>query len=335
MPTVLDPQRFAGQVDGRSTGLYFLRNGSGMTVAITNVGAKIMQVQVPDRHGQPGDVALGYSSLQEVLAGSPSLGAFVAPYAGRIAGAQFTLGGQTYRLGANEGPHCLHGGPRGSRHQVFNVVSHDESALVLQLRMPAQETGFPGTLDLRLSYRLGQGNELLIEHEATCEGAPTPASFTSHGYFNLGLPGQRTIDGHWLQVLADETLATTADNVPTGERRAVAATTLDLRQPRALAEAGAFDHAYVLQPPEVQGQPRLCARLGCDATGRVMETWSTEPVMQLYTGDKLGAPHGPRMGVCLEPQQYPNAPHCPAFPLNLVAPGRPYRAVTGYRFLVA
>jgi aldose 1-epimerase len=299
MPNLLDPSRFLGQHDGRPTGLYLLRNGEGMVVAITNVGAKIMQVQVPDRHGQPGDVALGYSSLQEVLAGSPSLGAFVAPYAGRIVGAQFTLGGQTYSLGANEGPHCLHGGPRGSRHRVFDVVAHDDAALVLRLSLPAQETGFPGTLDLRLTYRLGRGNELLIEHEATCDGAPTPASFTSHGYFNLGLPSQRTVDGHWLQVLADETLATTSDNVPTGERQPVAGTVLDLRQPRALAEAGAVDHAYLLQPAAAQGQLRLCARLGCDATGRVMETWSTEPVMQLYTGDKLGAPHGPRMGVCL------------------------------------
>ncbi|GAB3185336.1 aldose epimerase family protein [Hydrogenophaga aquatica] len=333
MPALLDPHSFAGLVDGCPVSLYFLRNDSGMTVAITNMGAKIMQAQVPDRHGQPGDVALGYGGLNEVLAGSPSLGAFVAPYAGRIAGARFTLDGHEYRLGANEGQHCLHGGPRGSRHQAFDMVTYNDTALVLRLRMPAQETGFPGTLALRLTYRLGQGNELLIEHEATCEGLPTPASFTSHGYFNLGLPEQRTIDGHWLQVLADETLATTPDNVPTGERHPVVGTALDLRRPRELAESGAFDHAYVLQPAQ-PGQLRLCARLGCEATGRVMETWSTEPVMQLYTGDKLGLPHGPRMGVCLEPQQFPNAPHCPGFPLNLVAPGRPYRAVTAYRFIV-
>lgn len=331
--TRLDPADFVGELDGRRTGIFRIANGTGLSVAISNAGARLVQIQAPDRHGRPDDVVLGSRSLAGILEDPPSLGAFVAPYAGRIGGAAFTLGGRSYRLAANDGRHCLHGGPRGTCHRVFEVVHHGPDEIALSIRLPAQETGFPGSLDLSLNYRLDETDSLVITHEARCDGLPTPASFTSHAYFNLNLSGG-TIDDHRLLVPAVESLALTRRGVAAGERLAVGDTLTDLRQPRRLGDLGPVDAAFVCKP-EPDTEEHLCARLSCEATGRVLETWSTEPVLVVYTGDGLGPPHGPRMGICLEPQQYPNAPNCPAFPLNLVTPTRPYRATTRYRFLVS
>lgn len=329
----LNPARFAGEVHGRPTGLYRLDNGRGLSVAITNLGAKVLELRVPDRQGQPGDVVLGYGSLAEVQNGSPSMGAFIAPYAGRIGGARFTQQGRTWVLGANDGAHCLHGGPQGSRHQVFDVVHHDHRTLRLRLTLPAAATGWPGPLHIDLTYAVDDAQTLSIDYQATASEVPCPVSFTSHAFFNLGGASSPTIDDHWLQLWADATLDTTPENVATGTRLPVAGTCLDLRTPRRLGDVGVVDHAFELAGAP-QGPERLCARLGCDATGRTMETWSSEPVLQLYTGDKLPTPHRPRAGVCLEPQRYPNAPNCPDFPLWLAEPGRPVRGVTRYRFAV-
>lgn len=328
----LDPDRFSGRVHGWPTGLYLLQHPDGMAVSISNFGAKILQVVVPDRHGRFDDVVLGYADLPGVLAGSPSLGAFIAPFAGRLAQARFPAQGRTWQVGANEGPHALHGGPAGSRHQVFQVQHHDALSLRLHLTLPAQQTGWPGTLALQLLYRLDSPFTLSLEYEAQALDGDCPVSLTTHAFFNLGGAAHPTIDRHWLQLWADDWLSTDADQVVTGERRPVAGTDADLRQPRPLADLGQVDRAYVLTPTAVPGQARLCARLGCEETGRVMETWSTEPVLQFYTGDKLSPPHRPRAGLCLEPQHFPNAPNCPAFPQQVARPGQPVRGVTRYRF---
>ncbi|MEZ5657147.1 MAG: aldose epimerase family protein [Burkholderiaceae bacterium] len=331
-PTLLDPSRFAGMVANRSTGLYWLENDHGMRVAICNVGGRILQIIVPDRHGRPGNVALGYDSLGAILAGSPSLGAFIAPYAGRIADAGFSLDGRHYRLAANDGPHCLHGGASGSCLRAFEVISHGRSALALGLLLPAGDTGLAGSLDIRLDYRLDDDNALVIEHLASSDGPPTPASFTSHGYFNLDLDANPTIDTQHLQVFAGQRLRISETDTVDGTRESIAGTGADLREPRLLGEIGRLDHVYDLGE-NLDGGLRLCARLSAHTSGRIMETWSTEPVLVVYSADHLGHPHRPRMGICLEPQQYPNAPNCPSLPLNLVSAQRPYRAITRYRFL--
>jgi aldose 1-epimerase len=344
--TPLDSTRFAGQVNDQPTALYTLRNGRGMSVAVTNLGAKVLQILVPDRHGQPGDVALGYDNLASVLAGSPSMGAFIGRFAGRIAQARFTLNGIEHTLPANAGQHCVHGGPGGSRHQVFRAEQTDERTLHLHHRFTPQNDGFPGTLDLHLTYRLEDDNTLVIEHEAVAVEGTCVASFAPHGYFNLEGPGHTTIDQHLLSVHADALLLADADNVITGEQVSLTDHPLDLRTPRRLgSEAGdgprVIDHAYV-----VSGNPdgeRLCAMVSAARSGRTLEVWSTEPVLQVYTADALGrghqpdlgkngVPHRPRAGLCLEPQQYPNAPNCPGFPQNTVEPGRPYTGRTRYSF---
>lgn len=346
-PATLDPTRFAGRVNDRPTALYQLRNGRGMSVAVSNLGAKVLQIIVPDRHGEPGDVALGYDSLASVLAGSPSMGAFIGRFAGRIGQARFTLDGVEHQLPANGGVHCVHGGPGGSRHQVFNAEQADERSLHLHHRFSPDNDGFPGTLDLHLTYRLEDDHTLVIEHEAVAVEGASVASFAPHGYFNLEGPGHTTIDQHVLSVHADELLSADADNVITGERLSLDGHALDLRAPLLLGAAGshhtplAIDHAYVLSGQT--GGERLCATVSAANCGRTMEVWSTEPVLQVYTADALGrsttpdlgksgVTHRPRAGLCLEPQQYPNAPNCPGFPLNTVEQGRPYIGRTRYRF---
>ncbi|MDP2018034.1 aldose epimerase family protein [Hydrogenophaga sp.] len=341
-PHLLDPARFTGTVDGRPTALFLLRNARGMVVAITNLGAKVVQIVVPDRQGVLDDVALGYDSLEAVLTGSPSMGAFVGRYAGRIGGARFTLAGQEHRLTPNAGAHCIHGGPRGARHRAFDARQVDAQTLELHHRFLTVEDNFPGTLDLQLTYRLTDDNALVIEHVATALDDPGPASFTSHIYFNLDGIGHTNIDGHVLQVPASEVLGTGTEGIATGERVPLQGHPQDLRSAQTLGSLADIDLSYVLDTGPAS-EARLCAQLHSPASGRTLDVWTTEPLLQVYTAGQLGAAekpdvgkrgvrHRPRSAVCLEPQWFPNAPNCPTLPQNVVAPGRPYRATTVYRF---
>lgn len=343
-PHALDPARFTGTVDGRPTALFLMRNASGASVAITNLGAKVLQIVVPDRHGVLDDVALGYDSLADVLTGSPSMGAFVGRYAGRIGGARFTQDGVEHRLTPNSGAHCIHGGPRGARHRVFDATQADAQTLQLHHRFLTADDQFPGTLDLQLTYRLTDDNALVIEHVATALDEPGPASFTSHIYFNLdGVTEGQTIDGHVLQVpQANDVLGTSADGIATGERISLSGHVHDLRSAKALGTLPDIDLSYPLEAL-TGDEARLCARLHSEASGRTLDVWTTEPLLQVYTAGQLGVAakpdvgkqgvqHRPRCAVCLEPQWFPNAPNCPSLPQNVVAPERPYRGTTIYRF---
>lgn len=345
MFTRLDPAPFFGEVGGEPVALFRLRHASGMEVAVCNLGAKVLQILVPDRDGVLGDVALGYDSLSALQAGAPSMGAFIGRYAGRIARARYTLDGTTHVLGANAGPHAIHGGPNGSCHRVFSAHQDMPDRLTLRLRFEPSVDRHPGILDLTLTYRLTGDHTLLVEHEAVavCNASPaSPASFTPHIFFNLDGPGDTFIDGHQLQVFADRLLAADADNVATGERTPLDGHALDLRQPQRLGDLPDIDHAYELTGPSQDGL-RPVAHVHSPVSGRTMTVWTTEPVMQVYTTGALGTGatpdigkhgvvHRPRAGLCLEPQQYPNAVNCPGFPLHRVAVGQPYRARTEYRF---
>jgi aldose 1-epimerase len=347
----LDPRQFFGEVGGEPVALFRLSNARGMEVAVCNLGAKVLQIIVPDRNGVLGDVAMGYDSLAALQAGTPSMGAFIGRYAGRIGQARYALDGTTYPLETNAGPHCIHGGPRGSRHRVFSTRQTQPDALTLHLRFEPSIDGHPGTVDLTLNYRLTDDNALVIEHEAVavCPASPdSPASFASHIFFNLETPGEQSIDRHTLMVCADHVLLADRDNVATGNLAPLDGHPLDLRSPRGLGRHGAgdapltIDHAFHMRDEDSAGL-RLCAALASQASGRTLSVWSTEPVLQVYTADPLGtgaAPdvgkqgvvHRPRAGICLEPQQYPNAMNCPAFPLKRVSAERPYHARTEYRF---
>lgn len=341
----LDPAQFFGEVGGEPVGLFRLRHASGMEVAVCNLGAKVLQIGVPDRDGVLDDVALGYDSLAALQAGAPSMGAFIGRYAGRIGQACYTLDGTTYPLEANAGPHTIHGGPEGSRQRVFSAHQDATDQLTLRLSFEPSVDRHPGIVDLTLSYRLTDGHTLVVEHEAVavCNVSPaSPASFTQHIFFNLDGPGRTLIDDHQLQVFATHRLGTDTDHVATGERIALDGHALDLRRGRRLGDLPDIDHAYEVAPAR-DGALRRVARAHSLASGHTLDVWTTEPVLQVYTAGALGTGatpdvgkhgvvHRPRAGLCLEPQQYPNAVNCPALPLNRVTVGQPYRARTEYRF---
>jgi aldose 1-epimerase len=359
--SLLDPSRFEGKINGKPVSLFTLRNAGGMVVGVTNYGARIEQILAPDRQGRMDDVVLGYDSLEGVMTGAPSMGAFVGRYAGRLENARFTLDGATYLLGANNGPHCLHGGVRGSRFQVFDAEQTSASSVEMRYLFADGEEGFPGTLALRLTYRLLDSHELVLDYEAVALDKPSVASFTTHAFFNLDGQTSGSALGHEVTICADRYLGMTPELVATGEVLPVDGLPLDLRQPTMLSDrvrpfpgAGApsscpagpqlygYDDCYVVNRAGPHGLAR-CAHVRAAQTGRTMQVWSTEPALQFYTGmapvqplpggpGKNGQLYAAQQGICLEPQGYPNAPNCAGFPSAVHVPGAPRVGTTVYRF---
>jgi aldose 1-epimerase len=346
----LNPADFAGRVRGREVGLYVIE-GEDLSVAVCNHGARILQILTPDRRGQVQDVVLGHDSLPQLLAGMPSMGAFIGRYANRIAQARFAHGGRIFELPANDGPHCLHGGPGGSRHQVFELLRHTPDHLSLGWTFREAEDGFPGEVALQVDYRIAE-RTLWIEYAAQVQGAATPLNYTSHAFFNLeGAQAVHAMDQE-LQIHAEQMLPVGSDRIPTGELRAVAGTAFDFRQPRRLASALAqgdaqlllgaspgFDHCYVDARPGFRWQARLSAPI----SGIAMDVGSDAPGLQLFSAaafdgslprhaGKHGRVHGPSAAVCLEPQGLPDAPNQPGFPRAVFEPGQTVHGRMAYRF---
>ena len=357
----LDPARFCAELGGKPVALYSLRNAKGMQACITNYGAKIEQLLVPDRDGRLVDVVLGYDSLDAALGGSPSMGAFIGRYAGRIESACFTLAGTRHQLHANNGPHCLHGGIKGSRFKVFDARQMDAASVEMRCVFEDGEEGFPGALALRLVYRVTEANELVLTYDAAAVGQVTVASFTTHAFFNLNGHRNGDIRDHSVMIFADNCLAMSADLVATGDILPVAQTPFDWRQPALLgtrlraadtlsdvdgnARLPGYDCCYLVNRPGSNdaSELALCARISAAASGLTMAVWSTEPALQFYTGlsprEALPGPPGKggqvyyqQHGLCLEPQGYPNAPNLPQFPSAVYRPGHGRKGQTLYRF---
>lgn len=341
---LLDPAQFDGEVDGKPVRLFTLRNSRGMVACVTNYGAKIEQILVPDRDGNFGDVVLGYGSLAAAIHGSPSMGAFIGRYAGRIGNARFSLNGTEYRLQANNGRHCLHGGARGSRFRVFDAVQRSASSVEMRYVFADGEEGFPGALALRLAYSVSEDNELVLDYDAVALDRPTVASFTTHAFFNLDGEASGSALGHEVMIRADRYFAMDAELIVTGELLPVENTPFDFRQPMVLSElADAYDCCHLVNRSAQEGLA-LCARVRAAVSGRVMEVWSTEPALQFYTGlaplealpggpGKSGRRYFQQQGLCFEPHAYPNAPNCPAFPSSVYEPGKSRAGMTVYRFV--
>jgi len=350
-PAELRPARFAAEHEGRPVRLFLLRNASGMVAAVCNYGARILQLTAPDRSGQLADVVLGYDSFGQLLQGHASMGAFIGRYANRIAHSRFSLNGLEHQLSANQGPHCLHGGQRGSRFRVFDAHQNDRSSLSLNYRFEDGEEGFPGQLDLALQYRLRDDHTLEIRWAASA-GSDTVANFTSHAFFNLAGQGQGDVLGHELQIMADAYTPVDESLIPTGAMAPVSGTALDFRQPRPIgerigdaaelrAQGGAYDHNFVLSKPA--GELALDAQLSHSPSGRVMQLWSTEPGLQFYSGQlfgaqapkdvgKEGARYVRHAGLCLESQHFPDSVHHPHFPSTWLCAGQTLQGRMEYRF---
>lgn len=353
--TPLDAARFSKKVSGRTTDLFTIGNGQGMRVSLTNYGARIEQILVPDRQGRLGDVVQGYESIDQVMAGQGSMGAFIGRFANRIAKGQFSLGGESYQLGVNNGPNSLHGGIKGSRFVVFDAKQLSPSSVQMSYVFKDGEEGYPGTLPVRVVYTVTDDNELVIAYDAVAVDKATVVNFTSHAFFNLsGDLGSSVLD-HLLQIEAEQVLEIDATLIPTGVKRPVADTPMDFRQNRPLGEGivqdydllklgNGYDHTYVITP-EAGGKIVRHATLKDPKSGRVMEVFSNEPSMQLCTGNFLegkasrdvgkgNIAYGFRSCVCLEPQHYPDSPNKPSFPSTVLGAGQWYSGTIIYRFSV-
>jgi len=350
---LLDAACFAGRVSGREVGLYLIQS-EGLQVAICNHGARILQLITPDRQGKPQDVVLGFDSLPQMLSGLPSMGAFIGRYANRIAGARYGVGGHEHRLPANDGAHCLHGGPAGSRFQVFEVLAHTPNQLRLGWTFQEADDGFAGDVRLELQY-LVEGGTLRIDHTARVWRAATPLNFTSHAFFNLEGQGSQDVLDHDVQLSADRYVHVDSGRIPTGQLLQVAGTAFDFGRPRRLREALAQGHAQLsMGDPSgfdhcmVDGLRiwRCQARVQAARTGIAMEVWSDAPGLQLYSAapmdgslprhaGKGGRAYGPSAGLCLEPQGLPDAPNQPHFPRAVFEPGEVVHGRMAYRFSAA
>ena len=301
---------------------------AGVRVRVLSYGGIVQSVEIPDREGRTGNVVLGFAGLDGYLdCPGPYLGALIGRYANRIAGGRFPLDGVTYALEPNNAPNSLHGGERGFDKRVWDVEPV-EHGLRLSRVSPHGEEGFPGRLEVAATYTLGADGSLRIAYEAGTD-APTIVNLTNHSYWNLA--GSGTASGHELRLAASLYTPVDADLIPTGEQADVTGTRFDFRQARKVGTG--YDHNFVLVGGVTQ-TPREVAELYDPASGRVLTVTTTEPGLQLYTGDHLPAPFAPGDGVALETQHFPDSPNRPDFPSTRLRPGEVYRSETVYGFAV-
>lgn len=337
---------------GRQVHRITLRNATGMEVALLDYGGIVAEILAPDRRGRLGNIVLGCASLAEYETLSPYFGALVGRYANRIADARFELDGETFSLPANDGPNTLHGGQTEAgtpdfSHRVWDIVSVLGNAVTLRLESPDGENGFPGDLTVYAAYTLGDDNALRLAFTARVAGRPTVLNLTSHGYFNLA--GSGSALDHRLWIGASRYLPAGPGLIPTGAIEPVAGTPMDFRTPAPagarigtadpqLRDAGGYDHCYVLDKPEDALGP--AALLHDPVSGRTLAIETTEPGLQLYTGNNLGpaipghggAPCRPGAGIALETQHFPDSPNRPDFPSTRLDPGEAFRSTTIWRF---
>jgi aldose 1-epimerase len=325
--------------------------GPSMRARVTSHGARLVSLEVADRRGLPVDVVLGYGSLADYRSDVSYHGAIVGRFANRIGGGCFTLGGRRHVLSRNDGDNTLHGGRRGLDAREWTVLDSGVRRLRLGIVSPDGDEGFPGTLAVEVLYSLDDA-AFRIDLAARSD-APTVVNLTSHAYFNLA--GERAGDILDHEITVDANAFTPVDGtlIPTGEVRDVSGTAFDLRTPAVLGDqlarndpqlvlAGGFDHNFVLRGG-VTAAPRSVARLACPRSGIEMAVLTTEPGLQLYTGQQLdrsrvgkgGVAYGPHAGLCLETQHFPDSPNRPQFPSTRLLPGETYRSTTIWRFAAA
>jgi len=346
-----------GSVNGQPVQLYTLQNKTGMVAKISNYGGIIVSLTAPDRNGRFADVVLGFDSLQEYVDHSPFFGCITGRYANRIAGGRFSLDGQTHSLATNNGTNHLHGGKHGFDKRVWTASTRG-NALRLTYLSPDGEENYPGSLTTEVTYTLGNDNGLRIDYQATTD-KPTIVNLTNHSYFNLaGLHGDLvdvdaiTILNHELTLSADHYTPIDATSIPLGNLAPVAGTPFDFRTSTAIGKrinsnheqlqrGKGYDHNFVLK---TRRDNRLvkAARVYDSMSGRMMEVETTEPGIQLYTGNflkgvrgKRGESYPRRCALCLETQNFPDSPNQPTFPSPVLRPGEKYRQTTVYRFSVA
>ena len=348
----IDKRAFGKLTDGTTVDIYTLKNSNGLEVEITNYGGAVVALRTPDRRGRMVDIVLGYDELSGYVADTSYFGALIGRYANRIAGASFKLNGVEYQLAKNNGPNHLHGGVRGFNKVVWQareIPRTDGVALELTYLSKDTEEGYPGNLAVTATYVLSNANELRIEYAATTD-KETVVNLTHHSYFNLAGAGAGDVLSHQVKINADRFTPVDETLIPTGELKAVKGTPFDFSRATAIGSrinqadeqlvlGKGYDHNFVLNK---KGQElSLAANVYEPVSGRALEMWTTEPGMQLYTGNfldkvrgKAGKVYIRRGGFCLEAQHFPDSPNKPAFPSTVLKPGERYTQTTVYKFMV-
>ena len=343
---------FGRLADGTDIGLFTL-NARGLEVRAIPYGAIIVSIRVPDRRGDLADVVLGFDDLQGYLERSRYFGAVVGRYGNRIANGRFSLDGRTYQLATNNGPNHLHGGNKGFDKVLWTITTKDApegSQAIFSRTSKDGEEGYPGNLQVRVTYTLTEKNELIVDYHATTDKA-TPVNLTQHSYFNLAGEGSGDILGHQLTIDADRYTPVDDTLIPTGELAPVQGTPFDFRQPTAigaridqdnpqLKNGKGYDHNWVLTRKGTGLQH--AARLTDPKSGRTMDVATTEPGLQFYSGNfldgtikgKAGHVYAHRSGLCLETQHFPDSPNKPNFPSTILQPGKAYQSRTVFTFSV-
>ena len=339
--------KFETEVAGQPTSLYVLKNAKGAEACVTNWGGRLVSVMVPDKNGKMTDVVLGYDSIQAYINSTGNFGALIGRYGNRIANGKFKLDGTEYTLPQNDKTNCLHGGPEGFDRQMWTANQTSPQSVELTYLSKDGEAGFPGNLNVKVTYTLTDDNAIDIKYEATTD-KKTVVNLTNHSYFNLsGVPGSTIMD-HQLSINADNYTPVDDKLIPTGIAK-VEGTPLDLRQPQTisahidddfdqLTKAGGYDHNWVLNTKGDIAQ--VAATVYAPTSGILMEVYTNEPGLQVYCGNMMAeketGKHGtiyPRRGaICLESQHYPDSPNQADFPSTVLEPGQTYKSQCIYKF---
>jgi aldose 1-epimerase len=349
MEALISQVPFGRTREGSPVDLYTLRNSGGLEARISNYGGTVVSLKTPDRDGRLDEVVLGFDDLESYLAPNPYFGALVGRFCNRIAKGTFALEGATYSLATNNGPNALHGGHKGFDKMVWQAaITGTASAPALELHYLSKdgEEGYPGNLHVKAVYGLTADNGLRLDLTATTDKL-TILNLTQHSYFNLA--GKGDVLGHQVQIDADRFTPVDSSLIPTGELRPVAGTPFDFRRPAALGarieqadeqlqRGHGYDHTFVLNHP--MGRLDVIARVLEPVTGRVLEVLTTQPGVQLYTGNFLdgtikgkgGLVYNRRSGFCLEAQHFPDSPNHPEFPSVTLRPGEVYQNTVIFKF---
>jgi aldose 1-epimerase len=335
---------------GQAVDLFTLTNGNGLRACIMTHGATLVSLETPDQDGNTVDIVLGHDTAAEYMQATPYFGATVGRFANRIRNGTFTLDGVEYTLAKNNGPNALHGGLRGFDKVIWSAEPLPEENAVRMTYISADgEEGFPGEVQTVVTYALTGDDELKIDYAADTS-APTPYNITNHSYFNLAGHNAGTCTGQLMMIHAGTFLPTDETAIPYGHELPVEGTPFDFRDPHAIGEridadheqirfGNGYDHNFCLNK-KTDGELSLAARAEDPLSGRVMETWTTEPGVQFYTGNFLdgtlrgkgGCAYPRRGGFCLETQHWPDAPNQPQFPDTLLRPETPFASQTIYKF---
>jgi aldose 1-epimerase len=346
----LDSTKFQKEIDGKKTNLYILKNKNNMQAAFTNYGGRLVSLLVPDSAGNQIDVVVGFDGIDAYSQSTePYFGATIGRYGNRIAKGKFTLDGKEYTLATNNGQNSLHGGKKGYQYVVWDAKQPNDYTLELSYLSKDMEEGYPGNLNVKVTYTLTDDDELKMDYEATTD-KKTVVNLTNHAFFNLNGEGSGTVLKHTLQIYADQFTPIDTTLIPLGTNIPVKDTPFDFTTPTAIGKridavneqivAGkGYDHNYVLNGTKGLGMTHAATVKG-EKTNIVMDVYTQEPGVQFYSGNfmqsknkfKGGSTDDFRTAFCLETQHYPDSPNQPSFPSTILTPGKVYKTSSIYKF---